>query len=145
MRFRTVLLVLGTLVFLAACSSPHEVAEAPSPIPRLNPATLPPGEAEAEAVQEGSGAVPTPAGPGEAGKAVFDVQCLVCHNLTAEAKVGPGLAGMFDQDSLPNGEAFSEEALRVWIINGGGAMPGVPLEADDLDSLIDYLREATAQ
>jgi mono/diheme cytochrome c family protein len=77
------------------------------------------------------------------GQEVFQANCSVCHNLNAETKVGPGLAGLFDRAELPNGNPVSDENLKTWIENGGGAMPGVPLPENELEALIVYLENAT--
>ena len=87
-----------------------------------------------------------PASPEElaqAGQQVFEQACALCHNLTAEALVGPGLAQLFNRDQLPNGKPFSEENLKEWIVTGGGAMPGVPLTEEQLAQVVAYLKEAT--
>jgi mono/diheme cytochrome c family protein len=80
-----------------------------------------------------------------AGGAAFEQFCAVCHNLTAEAKVGPGLAGLFDREQLPNGNPVTEENLQEWILTGGGAMPGQPLTSEQLAAVVAYLKEATQQ
>jgi mono/diheme cytochrome c family protein len=79
----------------------------------------------------------------QAGEQVFEANCAVCHNLTAETKVGPGLAGLFEREQLPNGNPVTDENLREWIANGGGAMPAVPLSQDELAQVIAFLHEAT--
>ncbi len=142
------LVICTTLVLLVAACGPQPLPEAPTPIPTLAPATLPAATAT-EPSPEG-GVTPAETGmPGEgtglvdAGGAVFEQHCVVCHNLTAELKVGPGLAGLFEVDQLPSGEPFSEENLRLWIRSGGGAMPGVPLDDADMDALIAFLQDAT--
>ena len=142
MHMKKALLVLVALLALVACTSPHALPEAPTPIPRLAPATLPAGKVSP--VEENTTAS-APAGDGDAaaGEAIYQANCLVCHNLTDQQKVGPGLKGLFDRATLPNGEAFSETALRTWITNGGGAMPGVALSDPQLDALVAYLQGAT--
>jgi mono/diheme cytochrome c family protein len=81
----------------------------------------------------------------EAGMQVFDQTCSVCHSLTDEAKVGPGLAGLYERDVLPNGSPVDDENLGVWIRTGGGAMPGIPLTDEQLLDVIAFLKEATQQ
>ena len=150
------LLILALLmVSLLAAACGAQPYDPPTPIPTLPPATLPaemPTEAPAAAatpVEETAGtAAPTEAAAGgedalAAGSQVFEQNCAACHNLTAEAKVGPGLAGLFEIDQLPNGQPLNDENLREWIRNGGGAMPGIPLTAEQMDVLIPYLRDAT--
>jgi hypothetical protein len=58
--------------------------------------------------------------------------------------VGPGLAGLFaNQAGLPSGQPFTEENLREWIRNGGGAMPGIPLGDTEMSDLFAFLRQET--
>ena len=142
------LAILTILVLLVAACGPQPLPQAPTPIPTLAPATLPAATATESSPEGGvtpgeTGAPGEGTGLVEAGGAVFEQNCAVCHNLTAETKVGPGLAGLFGIDQLPNGEPFSEENLRLWIRSGGGAMPGIPLDDADLDAVIAFLQDAT--
>jgi mono/diheme cytochrome c family protein len=104
---------------------------------------------EATPVEETGGtAAPTEAAAGgedalAAGAEVFQQNCAVCHNLTTETKVGPGLAGVFGRDQLPNGQPVNDDNLREWIRTGGGGMPAIPLTDEQLDVLIPYLKDAT--
>jgi cytochrome c2 len=137
-------LALGAILFtlLVAGCNPEPLPDAPTPIPTLIPATLP-VEVEATAVPQ---ATPTTGGESDtdsAGAQVFESSCSVCHSLTAETKVGPGLAGLFTKDVLPNGSPFNDENLKEWIRRGGGTMPGIPLEDDQLEVLIAFLRNTT--
>jgi mono/diheme cytochrome c family protein len=145
-----VLLALLALSLLAvACNQPYIE---PTSIPTLIPATLPaatptevvvaPEETEAAPEEAES---PSSEDTLAAGQEVFETLCAVCHSLGDEAIVGPGLAGLFEVDELPNGNPFNEENLREWIVTGGGAMPGMPLTEEQLDALIPFLREATQQ
>jgi cytochrome c2 len=145
MRFRFAIVLFAVVLLLVGCSSPHRVPTAPTPIPRLVQATMPPSAAQPTAP-------PTAAEPGAPaedgnvaeGQQVFETSCAVCHNLTDAPKVGPGLAGLFaEQAELPNGQSFTEENLRAWITNGGGAMPGIPLGQAEMDNLIAFLQQET--
>ncbi len=136
------LLALCILILLLVVGcGPQPLPVAPTPIPTLAPATLPvtmptepttPGET-----------TPAAGGAGEAGAQIFEKNCSICHNLTAETKVGPGLAGLFSRSQLPNGNAVNEENLKGWIRSGGGAMPGFALPDDQLMALIAFLKDAT--
>jgi cytochrome c len=126
------LFIVLVVLVLAACG-PQPLPVAPTPIPTLAPATLPPSEAETG----GETAVP----PGLPGEPVFQANCTACHNLTTEAKVGPGLAGLYERANLPNGNPVTDENLKEWILNGGGAMPGIALGDQELADLIDFLKE----
>ena len=148
---KTLALAMFIVIFVAGCS-PQPLPDAPTPIRTLYPATLPAVVTQPLAGTQVAGGEGT-AVPGEtgaavdpvvqAGEQVFETNCAVCHNLTAEAKVGPGLAGLFARDQLPSGDPVTDENLRVWITNGGGAMPPVPLPEDELTQVIAFLREAT--
>jgi mono/diheme cytochrome c family protein len=140
---KSLALLVAIVLLLVACG-PQPLPEEPTPIPTLAPATLPPAAPTEPPAQ----AEPTPpagedGGLVEAGQQVFEQNCFACHNLTAEPKVGPGLAGIFDKETLPNGNPMTEENLREWIVQGGGAMPAIPLDEDQLDQVVAFLREAT--
>jgi mono/diheme cytochrome c family protein len=156
-----ILALVVTMVFSIGCA--QQPYDPPTPIPTLPPATLPvsiPTEAVVSeetaptAVAEGEEAIPTPVGEAattsevdaiEMGAGVFQQYCVGCHNLTAETKVGPGLAGIFGKEQLPNGKSVSEENLKEWITGGGGAMPGIPLNDEQLAAVIAFLQDATEQ
>ena len=149
MKTHLLLLTLALLVvslFTLGCGP--EPMNPPTPIPTLVPATLPAETPTPVAVVEPEPTSPAsePASPEElaqAGQEVFEQSCSVCHNLTAETLVGPGLAQLFNRDNLPNGNPFGEENLKDWIVTGGGAMPGLPLTEEQLEALVAFLREAT--
>ena len=131
-------LIVGALS-AAGCGQQPDIA--PTPIPTLAPATLPAATPTPAVSVEGE---PTsPVDPVEAGGQVFEETCAVCHSLTEETKVGPGLAGLFDRDQLPNGNPVNEENLKEWIVTGGGAMPGLPLTEEQLEAVVAFLQEAT--
>ncbi len=79
----------------------------------------------------------------QAGSDLFQQNCSGCHNLTTEAKVGPGLAGLFDLEQLPNGNPVNEENVKAWILSGGGAMPGISLTEEKLNQVVAFLKDAT--
>lgn len=140
------LALLAISVLIPGCGP--EPMSPPTPIPTLAPATLPAVTPTPVASVE-----PEPTSPGaepvspealvQAGQEVFDQNCAVCHNLSAEAKVGPGLAGLFDKNQLPNGGPVDDENLKQWIVTGGGGMPGQPLTEEQLAAVVAFLREAT--
>jgi mono/diheme cytochrome c family protein len=99
------------------------------------------------------GKVPQPIDPVAAGKAVFDTPCAVCHNTTAETKIGPGLKGIMSTEGkkLPNGKDVNEENLKEWIQKGStsysvpaGKVPmppyGAQVSETDLKNVIEYLK-----
>ena len=88
---------------------------------------------------------PAKAADGDAkkGENVFSDNCGVCHNAdSTEAKVGPGLKGLFKKDKLVTGKAPTEENVRAIINEGTSAMPpmGDGMKADEKDNLIAYLK-----
>ncbi len=139
-RLAFLILLVGCI---AACG-PQSLPLAPTPIPTLAPATLPvPLPTEPAAPVAPGETAPATGGGSEAGAQVFEQTCSVCHNLTNEAKVGPGLAGLFELDALPNGNPVDDQNLREWIRTGGGAMPGMPLTDEQLSDVVAFLKEAT--
>ncbi len=129
---RPYLILLFTVLLLAGCVSPQPLLKNPTPIPTLIPATMPAVEAEVKA--EGGDGL---------GQQVFQANCSACHNLSAETKVGPGLAGLFERAELPNGSPVNDETIKEWIKTGGGDMPSLSLFEDELKALIAYLDNAT--
>jgi cytochrome c len=84
------------------------------------------------------------AGKGDAakGKANFE-QCSICHNADSdEAKMGPGLKGLFKKAQLKNGKKPTEANIRSQIDEGGNGMPAYKdmLSDGDKDDLIAYLK-----
>ncbi|NLE75629.1 MAG: c-type cytochrome, partial [Chloroflexi bacterium] len=141
MRLRATLVAVGLLALLLAATAcnPQPLPQAPTPIPTLAPATLP----AMEVITLGPVADHPTAVTSSPGQTLFAMNCAACHNLSAQQKVGPGLAGLFAKSALPNGQPPTDEALRQWIVVGGGTMPGVPLKTEDLEVLIRYLKSAT--
>ena len=76
------------------------------------------------------------------GKAIFE-QCAICHNADSdEAKMGPGLKGLFKKAQLKNGKKPTEANIRSQIDEGGNGMPAYKdmLSDEDKDNLIAYLK-----
>jgi mono/diheme cytochrome c family protein len=64
------------------------------------------------------------AGDAAKGKSVFEDNCAVCHNAdNTEAKMGPGLKGLFKRDKLKNGKPVNDANVMAQIENGGNGMP----------------------
>jgi len=77
------------------------------------------------------------------GKTVFDGNCAVCHNAdSTEAKMGPGLKGLFKRDKLKSGKKVTEANVLARINDGGGGMPGYKdmLTDGEKNDLIAYLK-----
>ncbi len=92
-------------------------------------------------------AAPVPqAAPGNAtaGKDVFAINCSSCHNAdSAAAKIGPGLAGLFDREKLgASGKPVTLENVRGQIVNPARSMPSFKsyLSDEELDNVTAYLR-----
>ena len=82
-------------------------------------------------------------GDAKKGEGIFSDNCGVCHNAdSTEAKVGPGLKGLFKREKLVNGKPVNEENVRALINDGTSAMPpmGDAMKADEKDNLIAYLK-----
>lgn len=88
--------------------------------------------------------IPASAAAGDAkGKSVFDENCGTCHNSdSTEAKVGPGLKGLFKRAKLLNGKAVNDANVLDIINNGGDAMPPLEdvLKTPDKDNVIAFLK-----
>jgi mono/diheme cytochrome c family protein len=84
-----------------------------------------------------------PAGDAAKGKEVFD-QCSVCHNAdSTEAKMGPGLKGLFKKAKLTsNGKPVSDAEVLNKINEGGNGMPSYKDQLSDGDraNLLAYLK-----
>jgi mono/diheme cytochrome c family protein len=80
------------------------------------------------------------------GKEVFEANCAICHEVTEEDKVGPGLKGISKKGphKLSDGTEHKDHSpavLRKQIVEGGGAMPpvGAALSEKEVDDVIAYL------
>jgi mono/diheme cytochrome c family protein len=77
-----------------------------------------------------------------AGKKVFAEQCDACHFANSAAKkVGPGLKGIYKRGKFATGKPVNDDAMRVWIQNGGKDMPAFKdnITAAELREVIAYL------
>lgn len=80
------------------------------------------------------------------GKETFDDNCTICHEVSDQDKVGPGLKGISKKGphKLSDGtehKDHSAAALRKQITQGGGAMPavGASFSEKEVNDLISYL------
>ncbi len=80
------------------------------------------------------------------GKEIFEANCAVCHEVSDQHKVGPGLKGISKRGphQLSDGterEDDSPATLRKLIVEGVGAMPpvGATFSDKDVGDLIAYL------
>ena len=78
------------------------------------------------------------------GKTVFAQNCSGCHfSDSREAKVGPGLAGLFDRETLPvSGRPVSEETVRHQFEDPYKNMPRLAddLSKQQIEDVIAYLK-----
>ena len=86
--------------------------------------------------------LPLTAADAKKGQDAFE-SCAPCHNSdSTEAKVGPGLKGLFKREKLVNGKPVNEVNVKALITDGSGAMPpfGDAISAEDKDNIIAYLK-----
>lgn len=79
----------------------------------------------------------------EKGKADFEDNCLVCHNVsTDEKKMGPSLKGLFKRATLKNGKKMTDANVLAVINAGGNGMPAYADMLNDTEKadVITYLK-----
>ncbi len=78
------------------------------------------------------------------GKGVFEDNCSVCHNAdSADAKVGPGLKGLYKKDKLSTtGKAPTDANVTEKVNEGGNGMPSYKDILSDADraNVVAYLK-----
>ena len=78
------------------------------------------------------------------GEALFIDNCSACHEAAStEARVGPGLKGLFKKEKLVTGKPPSDENVRSIINDGTSAMPPMGSAFKDepeKDHVITYLK-----
>ena len=75
------------------------------------------------------------------GAAVYQVKCARCHYPTNTHPLnGPGLQAITKIKAMPSGAPPTDERLTNVIIHGRGMMPPTPLDDQQLDDLLAYLR-----
>lgn len=77
------------------------------------------------------------------GAQIFQKNCSSCHLADSTAtKIGPGLKGLFQRDTLPiSNKPASEANFREQLINPRGKMPSFAhLPDEKVDALIEYLK-----
>jgi cytochrome c len=89
-------------------------------------------------------AAPAAASKPEAGKAIFDQKCGICHNAdSTDKKIGPGLKGLYARGTFTtSGNKITDESVTAFIQAGSGMMPpfkGV-LEPASLQDVVAYLK-----
>ena len=77
------------------------------------------------------------------GKETFETNCSVCHNAdSTEAKVGPGLKGLYKKAALNNKKKPSDAVITTIINEGGNGMPsfGDQLTPAEKLDILAYLK-----
>ena len=77
------------------------------------------------------------------GAAVFSSNCSGCHFVDkTETKIGPGLKGLFDRDTLPvSGWSATEANIRKQLKTPFGSMPAyADMPEDQIKALLAFLR-----
>lgn len=83
--------------------------------------------------------------PGDRGAGLFQEHgCDRCHYTdTDQARIGPGLAGLFEQETLPVSEKpVTEENVREQLVDPYRRMPSYEgdLTDEEINAIIDYLK-----
>jgi mono/diheme cytochrome c family protein len=75
------------------------------------------------------------------GAAVFEQSCARCHYPTNTHSLhGPGLEAITKVRAMPSGAPPTDERLTAVILHGRGMMPPTPLDDQQLQDLLAYLR-----
>lgn len=75
------------------------------------------------------------------GAAVFEQNCARCHYPTNTHSLhGPGLQSITKIKAMPSGAPPTDERLTAVILHGRGMMPPTPLDDEQLQDLLAYLR-----
>lgn len=122
------------LLLIAACACLAAAAPQPAAAHQTGHQAAAPRAAEAAPVTEQAVA---------RGSLVFQAHCAICHlSDSRQAKVGPGLKGLFAREKTPVlGHPVSEAAIREHISRGSRNMPAFGgLPEPDMDALLAYLR-----
>jgi len=99
-------------------------------------------QTQAQGKPAAKGPVAANVGDVPAGKKVFAEQCDACHFASSTAKkVGPGLKGIYKRGKFATGKPVNDEAMRLWIQNGGKDMPAFKdnITPEELREVIAYL------
>jgi mono/diheme cytochrome c family protein len=75
------------------------------------------------------------------GAAVYQAKCARCHYPTNTHPLnGPGLQAITKIKAMPSGAPPTDERITNVILHGRGMMPSTPLDDQQLDDLLAYLR-----
>lgn len=82
-------------------------------------------------------------GDADKGETLYKNTCTVCHYADrTDKKLGPGLKGLFDRETLKNGKEVTDENVLEWINSGGNGMPAYKALLNDAQKqdLLAYLK-----
>ncbi len=125
MNTRVWLSLCVLVLVLAACNTPAPLPDAPTPIPTLVPATMPPPGAQ-NTPQPGV-VLPKAAPVAADGQAIYSAQCASCHGDTGEGVV-EGARNFTDVDYLRGSAPVDFYAV---VTNGAGDMPAFKDDLSD--------------
>jgi cytochrome c oxidase cbb3-type subunit 3 len=114
---------------LVACNTPQPLPVAPTKIPTLPPATLPPSVTATPRAAVAGIAFPTDPPSAVAGEAVFKAKCVTCHGADGKAQVA-GARNFTDGDYVR--AAVPAEFYQV-ITKGKEQMPGFEKDLTDTE------------
>jgi mono/diheme cytochrome c family protein len=120
-------LTLTVLLILAACNTPQPLPIAPTAIPTLIPATLPPPATATPRPAVISVTFPAVAPSAQAGQAIYQAHCATCHGVDGQGTVEKA-RDFSDMDYLRG--AVPADFYQV-ITDGEGQMPGFKDQLSD--------------
>jgi mono/diheme cytochrome c family protein len=126
-RFLLCALIILAALVLAACNTPQPLPVAPTPIPTLIPATMPPPETTAGGAVAPAVALPVTAPDAVAGQAVYDAQCAGCHGADGTGAV-ENARDFTDVDYMRDAVPAS---FFQTVTDGQGSMPPFKDELSD--------------
>lgn len=77
------------------------------------------------------------------GKEIFTSKCALCHNAdSTEAKIGPGLKGLYARGTMTDGTKVTDETVTARIVNGKVPMPPYKdvLSPAEIKQVVEYLK-----
>ena len=75
------------------------------------------------------------------GAAIYQQKCARCHYSTTTSPLhGPGLQALTKLKAMPSGAPPTDERLTAVILHGRQMMPGTPIDDDQMQDLLAYLR-----
>jgi mono/diheme cytochrome c family protein len=75
------------------------------------------------------------------GAAIYQQKCARCHYPTTTSPLhGPGLQALTRLKAMPSGAPPTDERLTAVILHGRQMMPSTPLDDDQMQDMLAYLR-----